>query len=175
MKVYIPLYLLSGEGTPENQVDQAHQRKARFIAQQNEAARLAQEQREQQKIKEREQQKIKEREQQEKIQRWYEKTRPIPPWTPKNKKLGHKHKCINCGNKFYDLGKSPAVCISCGQDQTVCPCCNEQNFYADCHGKMACLGSWVGKACPFKNSSVTRNKCTTCVGLTPEKTCLTNT
>jgi uncharacterized protein (TIGR02300 family) len=32
-------------------------------------------------------------------------------------KLGTKHNCYNCGTKFYDLGKSAAVCPKCGADQ----------------------------------------------------------
>ncbi len=31
--------------------------------------------------------------------------------------LGNKHECLNCSTKFYDLGKSPLVCPSCGADQ----------------------------------------------------------
>lgn len=31
--------------------------------------------------------------------------------------LGNKHECIECGAKFYDLDRSPAVCPSCGTDQ----------------------------------------------------------
>jgi uncharacterized protein (TIGR02300 family) len=32
-------------------------------------------------------------------------------------KLGNKFECFNCGTKFYDLGKSEAVCPKCGADQ----------------------------------------------------------
>jgi uncharacterized protein (TIGR02300 family) len=32
-------------------------------------------------------------------------------------KLGTKFGCYNCGTKFYDLGKSPALCPKCGADQ----------------------------------------------------------
>jgi uncharacterized protein (TIGR02300 family) len=32
-------------------------------------------------------------------------------------KLGIKHACFNCGTKFYDLGKSEAICPKCGSDQ----------------------------------------------------------
>lgn len=32
-------------------------------------------------------------------------------------KLGTKYECYNCGTKFYDLGKSEAVCPKCGADQ----------------------------------------------------------
>lgn len=32
-------------------------------------------------------------------------------------KLGTKFECYNCGTKFYDLGKSPALCPKCGADQ----------------------------------------------------------
>jgi uncharacterized protein (TIGR02300 family) len=32
-------------------------------------------------------------------------------------KLGTKHECYNCGAKFYDLGKSAALCPKCGADQ----------------------------------------------------------
>ena len=32
-------------------------------------------------------------------------------------KLGIKHECYNCGTKFYDLGKSEALCPKCGADQ----------------------------------------------------------
>ncbi len=31
--------------------------------------------------------------------------------------LGNKHECVECGAKFYDLGKSPVVCPSCGSSQ----------------------------------------------------------
>ena len=32
-------------------------------------------------------------------------------------KLGTKHECYSCGTKFYDLGKSAALCPKCGADQ----------------------------------------------------------
>jgi uncharacterized protein (TIGR02300 family) len=32
-------------------------------------------------------------------------------------KLGTKHECFSCGTKFYDLGKSEAICPKCGADQ----------------------------------------------------------
>ncbi len=32
-------------------------------------------------------------------------------------KLGTKHECFSCGTKFYDLGKSEAVCPKCGANQ----------------------------------------------------------
>jgi uncharacterized protein (TIGR02300 family) len=32
-------------------------------------------------------------------------------------KLGNKYDCYNCGTKFYDLGKSAALCPKCGADQ----------------------------------------------------------
>jgi hypothetical protein len=32
-------------------------------------------------------------------------------------KLGNKHECLNCGTKFYDLGRSKLVCPSCEGDQ----------------------------------------------------------
>lgn len=32
-------------------------------------------------------------------------------------KLGTKYDCYNCGTKFYDLGKSEAVCPKCGANQ----------------------------------------------------------
>jgi len=32
-------------------------------------------------------------------------------------KLGTKYECYNCGTKFYDLGKSAALCPKCGADQ----------------------------------------------------------
>jgi uncharacterized protein (TIGR02300 family) len=32
-------------------------------------------------------------------------------------KLGNKYDCYNCGTKFYDLGKSEAVCPKCGANQ----------------------------------------------------------
>lgn len=33
--------------------------------------------------------------------------------------LGSKHKCQNCGTKFFDLMKDPVVCPKCGTVQTV--------------------------------------------------------
>ncbi len=32
-------------------------------------------------------------------------------------KLGNKFECFRCGTKFYDLGKSSALCPKCGADQ----------------------------------------------------------
>ena len=32
--------------------------------------------------------------------------------------LGSKHKCQNCGTKFFDLNKSPIVCPKCGETLT---------------------------------------------------------
>jgi uncharacterized protein (TIGR02300 family) len=32
-------------------------------------------------------------------------------------KLGTKYECFSCGTKFYDLGKSEAVCPKCGANQ----------------------------------------------------------
>jgi uncharacterized protein (TIGR02300 family) len=32
-------------------------------------------------------------------------------------KLGTKHECYNCATKFYDLGKSEALCPKCGANQ----------------------------------------------------------
>jgi len=32
-------------------------------------------------------------------------------------KLGTKFECFSCGTKFYDLGKSEAVCPKCGANQ----------------------------------------------------------
>ncbi len=32
-------------------------------------------------------------------------------------KLGNKHECRVCGKKFYDLGKSKAICPQCGTEQ----------------------------------------------------------
>lgn len=32
-------------------------------------------------------------------------------------KLGIKFDCYNCGTKFYDLGKSEAICPKCGANQ----------------------------------------------------------
>jgi uncharacterized protein (TIGR02300 family) len=31
--------------------------------------------------------------------------------------LGTKRVCVSCGAKFYDLGKSPAVCPKCATEQ----------------------------------------------------------
>jgi uncharacterized protein (TIGR02300 family) len=31
--------------------------------------------------------------------------------------LGTKHECYNCGTRFYDLGKSEALCPKCGANQ----------------------------------------------------------
>jgi uncharacterized protein (TIGR02300 family) len=31
--------------------------------------------------------------------------------------LGTKHECLDCGTKFYDLGKPEAVCPKCGANQ----------------------------------------------------------
>ena len=33
--------------------------------------------------------------------------------------LGTKRVCVNCGTKFYDLLKVPAVCPKCGTEQPV--------------------------------------------------------
>lgn len=33
--------------------------------------------------------------------------------------LGTKRVCVSCGAKFYDLGKSPAVCPKCDTEQPV--------------------------------------------------------
>src|SRR5262249_52059290 len=32
-------------------------------------------------------------------------------------KLGNKFECYNCGTRFYDLGKSEAICPKCGANQ----------------------------------------------------------
>ena len=32
--------------------------------------------------------------------------------------LGNKHECVECGVKFYDLGKREAVCPACGTNQS---------------------------------------------------------
>ena len=37
------------------------------------------------------------------------------------KKLGKKHACYQCGCKFYDLGRTKAVCPKCGADQKEAP------------------------------------------------------
>ena len=31
--------------------------------------------------------------------------------------LGNKHECLDCGTKFYDLGKTQLICPSCEGDQ----------------------------------------------------------
>lgn len=31
--------------------------------------------------------------------------------------LGNRYECSQCGIKFYDLGKSEAICPACGTDQ----------------------------------------------------------
>ena len=31
--------------------------------------------------------------------------------------LGLKRSCVACGNRFYDLGQTPAVCPKCGTEQ----------------------------------------------------------
>lgn len=31
--------------------------------------------------------------------------------------LGNKHECVNCGTKFYDLGKKELICPSCETNQ----------------------------------------------------------
>ena len=31
--------------------------------------------------------------------------------------LGNKYECYSCGTRFYDLGKSEAVCPKCGANQ----------------------------------------------------------
>ncbi len=31
--------------------------------------------------------------------------------------LGTKHECLNCGGKFYDLGRSEIICPKCGTNQ----------------------------------------------------------
>jgi uncharacterized protein (TIGR02300 family) len=31
--------------------------------------------------------------------------------------MGSKHECFSCGAKFYDLGKSEAICPKCGANQ----------------------------------------------------------
>lgn len=33
--------------------------------------------------------------------------------------LGNKRVCVACGTRFYDLGKSPAICPKCGTEQPV--------------------------------------------------------
>ncbi|MFC0388286.1 TIGR02300 family protein [Muricoccus vinaceus] len=34
-----------------------------------------------------------------------------------NAELGLKRTCVACGARFYDLGRSPAVCPKCGTEQ----------------------------------------------------------
>lgn len=36
---------------------------------------------------------------------------------PSMPQLGTKHECVECGTRFYDLGRSAAVCPGCGTDQ----------------------------------------------------------
>jgi uncharacterized protein (TIGR02300 family) len=31
--------------------------------------------------------------------------------------LGHKRVCVACSTRFYDLGRSPAICPKCGTEQ----------------------------------------------------------
>jgi uncharacterized protein (TIGR02300 family) len=31
--------------------------------------------------------------------------------------LGEKHTCVSCGTRFFDLGKSPAICPKCATEQ----------------------------------------------------------
>jgi len=31
--------------------------------------------------------------------------------------LGNRYSCIKCAAKFYDLGRSEAICPACGTDQ----------------------------------------------------------
>ena len=33
--------------------------------------------------------------------------------------LGNKHECLECGTKFYDLGRNELICPNCGADQKV--------------------------------------------------------
>lgn len=33
--------------------------------------------------------------------------------------LGNKRVCVSCSTRFYDLGKSPAICPKCGTEQPV--------------------------------------------------------
>ena len=35
--------------------------------------------------------------------------------------LGQKHECPDCGAKYYDLGKSDAVCPKCGPSDDAAP------------------------------------------------------
>ncbi len=49
---------------------------------------------------------------------------PAPHTSPKGlsvakPELGSKHKCQNCGTKFFDLNKDPVVCPKCGEVQTM--------------------------------------------------------
>lgn len=36
-------------------------------------------------------------------------------------RLGAKWECFSCNTKFYDLGKSEALCPQCGADQANAP------------------------------------------------------
>jgi uncharacterized protein (TIGR02300 family) len=31
--------------------------------------------------------------------------------------LGEKHTCVSCGTRFFDLGKTPAICPNCSTEQ----------------------------------------------------------
>ncbi len=33
--------------------------------------------------------------------------------------LGTKRVCVSCGTRFYDLGKTPAICPKCGTEQPI--------------------------------------------------------
>ena len=33
--------------------------------------------------------------------------------------LGSKRVCVSCSTRFYDLGKSPAICPKCGTEQPI--------------------------------------------------------
>jgi len=33
--------------------------------------------------------------------------------------LGEKHTCVSCGARFFDLGKTPAICPKCATEQPV--------------------------------------------------------
>lgn len=35
--------------------------------------------------------------------------------------LGTKRVCVSCSTRFYDLGKSPAICPKCGTEQPIEP------------------------------------------------------
>lgn len=35
--------------------------------------------------------------------------------------LGDKHTCVSCGVRFFDLGRTPAVCPKCGTEQPAEP------------------------------------------------------